>query len=78
MVGSRTRVARLEFLGAREIRPGRRDEVQIIVRESADQHSELRVQGVHIDSNLLTSKRGVNAALTAEWTDKILKWSESE
>ena len=52
---------------------GGADEVQIIVRESAEQHSELRVQGVHIDSNLLTSKRGVNAALTAEWTDKILK-----
>jgi len=48
----------------------------LIVRESAEQHSELRVQGVHIDSNLLTSKRGVNATLTAEWTDKILKLVE--
>jgi hypothetical protein len=55
---------------------GGADEVQIIVRESAEQRSELRVQGVHIDSNLLTSKRGVNAALTAEWTDKILKLVE--
>jgi len=52
---------------------GGADEVQVIVRESADQRSELRVQGVHIDSNLLTSKRGVNSALTAEWTDRILK-----
>jgi hypothetical protein len=49
------------------------DEVQVIVRESSDSSSELRVQGVRIDSNLFTSKRGVNAALTAEWTDKILK-----
>jgi len=55
---------------------GGADEVQVIVREAADKHSELRVQGVHIDSNLLTSKRGVNAALTAEWTDKILKLVE--
>jgi hypothetical protein len=55
---------------------GGADEVQIIVREAADQRSELRVQGVHIDSNLLTSKRGVNGALTAEWTDRILKLVE--
>ncbi len=55
---------------------GGADEVQVIVREAADKHSELRVQGVHIDSNLLTSKRGVNAALTAEWTDRILKLVE--
>jgi hypothetical protein len=55
---------------------GGADEVQVIVREAADKRSELRVQGVHIDSNLLTSKRGVNAALTAEWTDKILKLVE--
>lgn len=52
---------------------GGADEVQVIVRESSASSSELRVQGVHIDSNLLTSKRGVNATLTAEWTDKILK-----
>jgi len=55
---------------------GGADEVQIIVRESAEQRSELRVQGVHIDSNLLTSKRSANAALSAEWTDKILKLVE--
>jgi hypothetical protein len=52
---------------------GGADEVQVIVREAADKHSELRVQGVRIDSNLFTSKRGVNAALTSEWTDRILK-----
>ena len=52
---------------------GGADEVQVIVRESADQRSELRVQGVRIDSNLFTSKRGVNAALTTEWTGKILE-----
>ena len=56
---------------------GGADEVQVIVREAADHKSELRVQGVHIDSNLLTSKRGVNAGLTAEWTDKILKLVEN-
>ena len=52
---------------------GGADEVQVIVREAADTHSELRVQGVHTDSNLLTSKRGVNAELTAEWHDRVLK-----
>jgi len=55
---------------------GGADEVQVIVRESSNSSSELRVQGVRIDSNLFTSKRGVNAALTAEWTDKILKLVE--
>jgi hypothetical protein len=52
------------------------DEVQVIVREAPGSRSEIRVQGVRIDSNLFTSKRGVNAALTAEWTDKILKLVE--
>ena len=52
------------------------DEVQVIVREAGNQRSELRVQGVRIDSNLFTSKRGVNAALTSEWTDRILKLVE--
>lgn len=52
---------------------GGADEVQVIVREAADSRSEVRVQGVRIDSNLFTSKRGVNAALTAEWTEKIQK-----
>jgi len=52
------------------------DEVQVIVRENSNSNSELRVQGVRIDSNLFTSKRGINAELTAEWTDKILKLVE--
>jgi len=53
------------------------EEVQISLRESAGSRSELRVQGVIIDSSLLTSKRAVNPALTAEWTDKILKLVET-
>ena len=52
---------------------GGADEVHVVVRETADSRSELRVQGIRIDSNLFTSKRGVNAELTAEWSDKILK-----
>jgi hypothetical protein len=51
---------------------GGADEVQVIVRPASDSSSELRVQGVRIDSNLFTSKRGINSALTAEWTDRIL------
>jgi hypothetical protein len=53
--------------------PGGADEVQVIVRESAASKSELRVQAVRVESSLITSKRSVNAALTGEWTDKILK-----
>ena len=49
------------------------DEVQVVVRESAGSKSELRVQAVRVESSLLTSKRSVDAALTGEWTDKILK-----
>ena len=56
--------------------PNGADEVQVNVHETSESQSEIRVQGVHIDSNLFTSKRGVNAALTAEWTDKILKLVE--
>ena len=52
---------------------GGSDEVQVIVRESAGSKSELRVQAVRVESSLLTSRRSVNAALTGEWTDKILK-----
>jgi hypothetical protein len=56
--------------------PNGADEVQVIVHETSPSQSEIRVQGVRIDSNLFTSKRGVNAALTAEWTDRILKLVE--
>lgn len=52
---------------------GGSDEVQVIVREGSASSSELRVQAVRVESSLLTSKRSVNAALTGEWTDKILK-----
>jgi hypothetical protein len=52
---------------------GGADEVQVIIHEAPGSKSELRVQGVRVDNNLFTSKQGVNAALTAEWHDKILK-----
>ena len=52
---------------------GGADEVQVIVRESTASKSELRVQAVRVESSLITSKRSVNAALTGEWTEKILK-----
>ena len=55
---------------------GGSDEVQVIVRESAGSKSELRVQAVRVESNLLTSRRSANAALTGEWTDKVLKLVE--
>lgn len=52
---------------------GGSDEVQVIVREADGSRSELRVQAVRVESSLITSKRTVNAALTGEWTEKILK-----
>lgn len=52
---------------------GGADDVQVILREAPGNRSEVRVQGVHIDSNLLTSKRAVNAGLTAAWSDRILE-----
>jgi len=55
---------------------GGADEVQVIIHEAPGSKSEMRVQGVRVDNNLFTSKQGVNAALTAEWTDKILKLVE--
>ncbi len=56
---------------------GGADEVQVIIHEAPGSKSELRVQGVRVDNNLFTSKQAVNAALTAEWTDKIRKLVES-
>lgn len=55
---------------------GGSDDVQVIVRESAGSRSELRVQAVRVESNLLTSKRSVNAALGGEWAGRILKLVE--
>ena len=52
---------------------GGSDEVQVIVREADGSRSGLRVQAVRVESSLITSKRTVNAALTGEWTEKILK-----
>jgi hypothetical protein len=55
---------------------GGADDVQVIVREVSGARSELRVQAVRVESSLLTSKRSVNAALTDEWTQRILKLVE--
>ena len=55
---------------------GGADEVQVIVHDTPDGRSELRVQGVRVDNNLFTSKRSANDALTTEWTDRILKLAE--
>jgi hypothetical protein len=52
---------------------GSADEVQVIVRDAGDSRSELRVQAVRVESSLITSKRSVNAALSGEWTEKVLK-----
>ena len=55
---------------------GGSDEVQVIVREAANSRSELRVQAVRVESSLITSSRKVNAALTGEWTERVLKLVE--
>jgi hypothetical protein len=46
--------------------------VQVFVRASSDSRSELRVQGVRVESSLLTSRRAADPELSKEWTDRIL------
>jgi hypothetical protein len=48
------------------------EQVQVILRAAGDARSELRVQGVHVQSSLITSARKVDPALTKEWSDRIL------
>jgi hypothetical protein len=46
--------------------------LQVFVRGISDSQSELRVQGVRIESSLLTSKRTADPELSQEWTGRIL------
>lgn len=46
--------------------------LQVFVRATSDSSSELRVQGVRVESSLLTSKRSADPELSKEWTDRIL------
>ncbi len=47
--------------------------LQVFVRASSDSRSELRVQGVRVESSLITSKRTADPQLSKEWTDRILE-----
>ena len=49
------------------------DEVQVLVRATAASKSEIRVQGVKIEGSLISTKRKVDAQLTQEWSERILK-----
>jgi hypothetical protein len=46
--------------------------LQVFVRASSDSRSELRVQGVRVESSLLTSRRVADPELSKEWTDRVL------
>lgn len=49
------------------------EEVQVLVRATAAAKSEVRVQGVKVEGGFISSKQKVDAALTQEWSDRILK-----
>src|SRR5262245_60022773 len=47
------------------------EEVHVSVRAADGNKTELRVQGVHIEAAMITSKRSANPELTKEWTERI-------
>jgi hypothetical protein len=47
--------------------------LQVYVRATSDSRTELRVQGVRIESGLITSKRSPDPELSKQWTDRILE-----
>jgi len=51
---------------------GSADQVQVILRAAGAAKSELRVQGVHVESSLITSARKVDPALSKAWSERIL------
>ena|SRR5688572_2242411 len=46
--------------------------LQVFVRATSESRSELRVQGVRVESSLLTSRRAADPELSKQWTDRIL------
>lgn len=47
--------------------------LQVFVRATSDSRSELRVQGVRVESSLITSRRIADPELSNQWTDRILE-----
>ena len=47
--------------------------LQVYVRATSESRSELRVQGVRIESGLITSKRSADPELSKQWTDRLLE-----
>ncbi len=54
------------------------EEVQVLVRATAAAKSEVRVQGVKIEGSFISSKHKVDAALTQQWSERILKLVEKK
>jgi hypothetical protein len=46
--------------------------VQVFIRATSESRSELRVQGVRVESSLITSRRIADPELSAQWTGRIL------
>jgi hypothetical protein len=47
--------------------------VQVFIRATSGSRSELRVQGVRVQSQLLTTRKSVDPELTKQWTDRLLE-----
>lgn len=52
------------------------EEVRVVIRAVEPGKTELRVQGIRIESAMITDKRMADPALTQEWTEKIRKLIE--
>jgi hypothetical protein len=50
--------------------------LQVYIRAESGSRSELRVQGVRIESSLLTSRRSADPELSKQWTERILELVE--
>jgi creatinine amidohydrolase/Fe(II)-dependent formamide hydrolase-like protein len=53
------------------------EEVQVLLRAAAAR-SELRIQGVRVESSLITTSRKIDAALSQQWSERILKLVENK
>jgi len=52
------------------------EEVQVIVRRAEAMTTDLRIQGVRIESAMITSKRSADPELSKAWSERIRKLIE--
>ena len=47
--------------------------LQVFIRATSESRSELRVQGVRVESQLLTTRKSVDPELSKQWADRLLE-----